>query len=911
MRMKLLHISLLTALVMLGALLPTPALASSTVGQVVAPLTWTEHTNYYSVYNGQFTIQFYKGSTGYDKFYNPDGSVAIYDNRVTLEYLQGTNWKQRGVPTGVDLQDNKDSLVVTRHYTDYLSTTYDVAYTVEAGEPIKITITLHSGQTDTYRLVWSPSGIAGEGSYNVYQLDFDSVALNWADVRHSLGNITTYNLTDTAQGRKAEIIFDIGAVAAGKELVIDPSVVGTTTGFVVFASQAQRRTFYAEGKHWVFYSDGTDILWDTSSDGSSWDGASTLVSPATAGYSDGYYWAMFFDGTYVHYVRYDNPAGTSTILYRRGDPESDGTITWSAAEQSITTGFSADSFQVIADSEGYPWISCYNSSGSRIRVYKSSVNDGTWTTQGGFPYEPVANNHHGSYLTPLTGGDVYVAYLRGSFDDAKGELWDGGTDTWQGAETITSKDPEVYGGGSITSEGDIVYFVMLEESEDIYLEERSAVGVWTETLIYNGTSTTSRPAICLIGSGDLRVVWCGDTDADHIYYKERISSAWDGAATDWIDASGDSLTTNYGFSIYFEEYSTVMGIAYEEDAGGPPYNIVYEFMGSPVSEPTVTSSAADNITTTGADLHGTISDNGGSVVTTVGFEWDTDSGAPYANDWHTAYSADNFSHTFSTMPPDTTIYWRAYATNGVGTGYSAERNFNTLLPYPLPPTGFTSTQTGTNSITLDWTTGTYATSTIIRGAVGEYPVDITDGYEVYNGALETVDLDGLNLNTDTYYYRAWSNNATGNSLTTADLEVGGEAMIFLCLLFGAIGLTAVGYTKQLMPISYGGGGMWAIFMGYCYQHATSIAFNTGTWDTYGMLFWIAMGMLLLCMLEPVIQRKPKGLAEETAVAVDEYELGIQEFKKNREDMTRARSIMLEGKRPITRKRSKYRQAQIQ
>ncbi len=102
-----------------------------------------------------------------------------------------------------------------------------------------------------------------------------------------------------------------------------------------------------------------------------------------------------------------------------------------------------------------------------------------------------------------------------------------------------------------------------------------------------------------------------------------------------------------------------------------------------IVSPTVTNSAADGITTTGADLHGEITNTGGANATNRGFEWDIDSGAPYANNWDEAggFGTGVFEHGITDLPPGYTIYWRAYATNSAGTGYSGELSFNTS---PVP-----------------------------------------------------------------------------------------------------------------------------------------------------------------------------------------------------------------------------------
>ena len=335
--------------------------------------------------------------------------------------------------------------------------------------------------------------------------------------------------------------------------------------------------------------------------------------------------------------------------------------------------------------------------------------------------------------------------------------------------------------------------------------------------------------------------------------------------------------------------------------------------------PTVTSAAADDIGETTADGHGEITVTGGENADERGFVWDlATQGAPgnvapaasgYANNWTEAgdFGVGVFDHTFTGLPPNDTIYWRACAHNSGGWSYSAERNFNTLLPLPLPPTSFTATQTGTNSITLDWVTGVGADTTTIRAKEESYPVDRTDGFEVYDGALETLDIDGLNLGTSTYYYRAWSENVTGYSTDTADTNIGGENMLFLGLLFGAIALTAIGYTKGNVPVVYGGAGIWAVFAGYSHGQAASIALNTGTWDTYGMLFWIAIAMVIVCMLEPKIRARVTGLAEDTAIALDEEGEANADFDKLLEDRKaqRERLDKFHSSRPKRRRRSKF------
>lgn len=104
------------------------------------PVTVEETADYISMGNHlSFITEFYKGLTGYNKIYYRNASVLVCDERMVLECLQQRNWKQRGTPIDVSWVKITDTHYdVTRHYDDYLGTTYDVKYAVRTGEPVKI-----------------------------------------------------------------------------------------------------------------------------------------------------------------------------------------------------------------------------------------------------------------------------------------------------------------------------------------------------------------------------------------------------------------------------------------------------------------------------------------------------------------------------------------------------------------------------------------------------------------------------------------------------------------------------------------------------------------------------------------------------------------------------------------------------
>jgi len=113
--------------------------------------------------------------------------------------------------------------------------------------------------------------------------------------------------------------------------------------------------------------------------------------------------------------------------------------------------------------------------------------------------------------------------------------------------------------------------------------------------------------------------------------------------------------------------------------GATPINVAAS--GSGINSiPTLTTGGATNITTTSADLAGTINSIGCSAITAYGVEYSLVPG--FANGTGTPVPSSNlaggnFTSNASGLAPSTTYYYHAYATNNGGTGYGAEQFFTT------------------------------------------------------------------------------------------------------------------------------------------------------------------------------------------------------------------------------------------
>lgn len=215
----------------------------------------------------------------------------------------------------------------------------------------------------------------------------------------------------------------------------------------------------------------------------------------------------------------------------------------------------------------------------------------------------------------------------------------------------------------------------------------------------------------------------------------------------------------------------------------------------PILAPVVTASSATDITNDSAILHGNITDTEGDNASLRGFEWGLSTGN-YTWSWNDtgSFGVGEFEHQATSLSIETHYFWRAYAENEAGFGYSSELDFWTI-GLPLAPTNFTITRTGINSINITWVKDPTATLTVIRGSIGGYPESVTEDYLVYSGNGTFVEVEGLSLDFDNYY-RAWSWNEYGYSVDYAEAWIGGNTMLLIAVVIIALVLTTLAFVLK-------------------------------------------------------------------------------------------------------------------
>ncbi|GAK61473.1 outer membrane adhesin like proteiin [Candidatus Vecturithrix granuli] len=121
-----------------------------------------------------------------------------------------------------------------------------------------------------------------------------------------------------------------------------------------------------------------------------------------------------------------------------------------------------------------------------------------------------------------------------------------------------------------------------------------------------------------------------------------------------------------------------------DDSDENPYS--FSLTGVGIAAPTVNAPTSANITTTTATLGGTVAHTGDANVTERGVYWSTTSGftppgqgakVSVTGNWGTTGA---FTINVGSLPSGATIYFKAFATNAAGTGYSDQASFTTLAP---------------------------------------------------------------------------------------------------------------------------------------------------------------------------------------------------------------------------------------
>ncbi len=124
--------------------------------------------------------------------------------------------------------------------------------------------------------------------------------------------------------------------------------VGTSSSGFPLGFDYQGKTAYADSRYWVFYSDGNNMLYTSSTNGVNWAGLTIVASAAS-----GLFFSVWFSGSNIYYVRVDG--ATNEFWYNIGTLNSDGTITFGTE---VGVGINGVGYgpTITTDTSGNIWI---------------------------------------------------------------------------------------------------------------------------------------------------------------------------------------------------------------------------------------------------------------------------------------------------------------------------------------------------------------------------------------------------------------------------------------------------------------------------------------------------------------------------------------------------------------------------
>jgi hypothetical protein len=348
-----------------------------------------------------------------------------------------------------------------------------------------------------------------------------------------------------------------------------------------------------------------------------------------------------------------------------------GTIDWSAAEQTVVANHSLNLF-VSVDSGGHPWVEVAD------YTYKSSTTDGTWVedTANGFPYYDAYISPGGRSIIPLLNGKMLV-YAQVTLGPGEARAWSG---TSWGSRILTSFDTNGFYNYSAVGQGDTVEFASTRKAGLIYTAVHFVYTYSTNTFSSPLTIRTIEDgASVIMGISVLGTAFycyvpyvAYPSATSYIYLYERWGGVWQSVETLVYDTAGITMTSviiDYEPSIgHVVVY--YMTITHVLKAAG-----IYVETGKPVG----LALDADSVTSTSAHLRGEVVWDGNSDGNCTALFTYGGAGQEETIDYEGFVVTGNVIEVSATglIPNNWYVYWMVL-TNEYGDHWSNLIHFQTL-----------------------------------------------------------------------------------------------------------------------------------------------------------------------------------------------------------------------------------------
>lgn len=356
------------------------------------------------------------------------------------------------------------------------------------------------------------------------------------------------------------------------------------------------------------------------------------------------------------------------------------------------------------------------------------------------------------------------------------------TDTWQAQESVCAIDSRNQLQADIALDtGNYPHLTWFgnghgsSPSKSAILYRYKTSGGWQDLEVVRALDTdSSESSIVITTEASIYLTWCdrsfiGGTDV--IVYAKRGASSWPAPTQVTFDEGCDRLTRTL-----WANHPTVGGNRSNVPVDGlvalwSGYETAVfkvQFLSSdalewPATPPTVTTQDATDILSFSATGNGTITALNNGNCDIRGFDWDTDSGAPYEHSVTEtgSYGTGAYTKSLTSLPSGTMIYYRAKAHSAAGWGYGSEVSF--VTEGATPPTVSSGTAVNVGPLDKYWGATLQGTLTSLGdyspvyasfeyGLTTAYGTTTTDQTMTSVGGF-SVDISNLNPYL-TYHFRA-------------------------------------------------------------------------------------------------------------------------------------------------------------
>src|ERR1035437_5594775 len=282
------------------------------------------------------------------------------------------------------------------------------------------------------------------------------------------------------------------------------------------------------------------------------------------------------------------------------------------------------------------------------------------------------------------------------------------------------------------------------------------VATLTTTVVSSITLTTAVSGGNIISDGGGTITARGTCWATAANPTITDSKTTDGTGTGTFTSNLTGLSA--GTTYYVRAYATnSAGTAYGNDLS----------FATTATLPTLTTTAVTSITLTTAVSGGTITSNGGTLITVSGICWGTTTNPSITGSHSTdGTTTGSFTSNLTGLSAGDTYHVRAYATNSAGTAYGNDVSFTTTTTVATLTTAVPTSITLTTAVsgrTITSNGGALITVSCICWGTALNP-SITDSHSTDGTATGsfTSNLTGLSAGT-TYHIRAYATNSAGTA----------------------------------------------------------------------------------------------------------------------------------------------------